>query len=372
MLGVSGARTLYDILGVTHETTSDELRKAYRALALKYHPDRNPGDASAEIKFKEVNEAYQVLSNDNKRKLYDFNQRMGIGGSPPKVDPRTAQAVQDMFSDLFNFDLGGAVDFAPFNAPRRRQPSTQEVKRPEVPGDDVIVDLEITLEESITGCKRPVVVRGPRPTFNCPRCNGHGGHPGSRRIPCTVCGGNGRTIADNGRGVKDCKTCKGIGTIPLNKCTTCGGDGKITYVKEITVQIPAGIASGQQLRVAGQGTPGHPPGNLFCNIKISASKSFWRENNDLHTSKRISLRHAIMGGPIVFEGPENRQFHVHVPSGTQPGDTVRVQGGGVQAPLSKSAGDLVVHLEVMLPRSLSARGQKLLDELMEELARYPQ
>jgi molecular chaperone DnaJ len=187
-----------------------------------------------------------------------------------------------------------------------------------------------------------------------------------------MCAGQKKNINADGRGVHNCKACGGIGSVPLERCPQCNGGGKIVYVKEITIHIPAGVATGQQLRIAGQGVPGHPPGNLFCNIKVEANKTFWRDGNDLHTTKRVSIRHAIMGGPIVFHGPDGQEVHMDVLPGTQPGDLVRLSGHGVLGPLAKTAGDLVIHVEVMLPKNVSARAKKLLDEFMDELARGPQ
>jgi molecular chaperone DnaJ len=377
MLGVA---THYETLGVTKEATGDEIRKAYRKLALEHHPDRNPGNKVAEAKFKEVNEAYQVLSDDDKRKVYDYDQRLSsvFTHPSPGYNPSHKPAGQqthvhfdaESFGKDFFHEFFGNADFAPFATPRKKQ-TTQEVFRKEVPGDDVTVEIELTLEESIAGCKKPVTVRGPRPNHLCPECIGTGAKPGTRKIACKTCIGYGKNVSPNGKGVSNCRTCGGSGSVALERCRHCGGDGKITYVKEISVQIPAGIATGQQLRVAGQGTPGHPPGNLFCNIKVSNSKLFWRDGADLHTTKRVSLRHAIVGGPMVFLGPNGQEVHMHVPPGTQPGDMVRLDGHGVTGPLSKAAGALVVHVEVMLPKVVSARAKKLLDELMEELVRGP-
>jgi molecular chaperone DnaJ len=356
-----GVGSHYETLGVTRESTPDEIRKAYRKLALQYHPDRNPGDKVAETKFKEVNEAYQILSDDSKRAVYDFDHKV-TKLHQPKVD----FGVQDIMDEIF-----GGPDFAPFRTPRR-QPSTQEVFRKEVPGDDVTLDLEITLEESMAGCKRPVTVRGLRPTYLCSTCNGVGAKPGSRRVACMSCAGNGKEINANGRGVRNCHVCGGAGSRALERCPQCDGYGKVIYYKEVTIHVPAGVATGQQLRIAGQGTPGHPPGNLFINIKVASNKLFWRDGNDLHTSKRISLHDAIIGGSLVFPGPDGHNISVKIPPGTQPGELLRMAGQGVTGPLSKISGDLVVHVDVALPKTLSPRAKKLLEEFMGEVSRGPQ
>jgi molecular chaperone DnaJ len=365
MLGVPG-KSYYEVLGVSKDASADEIKHAFRKLASQLHPDRNPGDKNAELHFKEVNEAYQTLGDETKRKVYDFDQRMAgahVAGHPR---PGTAQDLQDLMQDLF-VDL----DFSPFQAPRKK-PTSQEVFQKDTPGDAILMDLVITLEESISGCKKPITAKGPRPNVRCGSCGGIGTKPGSRRVTCSVCAGHGKQFNINGRGNRVCQMCAGSGTLPLERCNACGGNGKLVYTKDIMVQVPAGVADGQQLRLAGQGTPGHPPGDLFITIKVTSSRQFWREGNDIHTTKRVSMRHAILGGPVIFTGPDGQTINAQVPEGTQPGDTVRIAGGGVVGPLSKAKGDLLIHMEVMLPRQLSPRAKKLLDELMEELARGPQ
>jgi molecular chaperone DnaJ len=351
----------YETLGVSADASQEEIKIAYRKLALKYHPDRNPGNAKAEAQFKLVNEAYQILSDDTKRAVYNFDSRV----TEAHKTYQTKFDVQDVMKDIF-----GESDFSPFRAPRR-QPSTQDVFRKEVPGDDVTLDLQITLEESVTGCKKPVEVRGSRPTFLCPTCNGVGAKPGTRRIACMSCAGQGKEINHNGSGVRNCRACGGSGSRAIERCPQCDGYGKVIYHKEVTVHVPAGVASGQQLRVAGQGTPGHPPGNLFINVKISANKLFWRDGNDLHTSKKISLHDAIIGGSLAFPGPDGHGISVKIPPGTQPGELLRVAGQGITGPLSKVSGDLVVHVEVALPKVMSPRAKKLLEEFLNEVARSP-
>jgi molecular chaperone DnaJ len=367
---VVGSKDYYAVLGVPRDATPDDIKHAFRKLASQLHPDRNPGDAQSEAQFKLVNEAYQTLSDEAKKAVYDFDQRMtGAGHTSPVVDIHIHPGGQN-FYDVMN-DLFKDTDFSPFRPPRRAA-STQETFRKEVAGDNILMDLEITLEESVSGCKKPIIVKGPRPNVLCGTCNGIGTKPGSRRITCTTCAGHGRSINFNGRGNKPCSSCQGTGSVPLERCTACGGHGKVAYNKEITVQVPAGVSEGQQLRLAGQGTPGHPPGDLFITIKVSASKLFWREGSHLHTAKRISMRHAINGGPISLVGPDGSEINMSIPVGTQPGDIIRAPGAGVSGPLAKARGDLMVHIEVMLPRQLSIRARKLLDELMEELSRGPQ
>ena len=353
--------------------SAEEIKSAYRKLALKYHPDRNPDSTTAEAQFKEVNEAYRILSDATLRRTYDLDLNMNsvtgkVRGNRHRYDDAS---IEDVINDIF-----GVADFTNFNVnatrPPRRNASSQETFQRETPGDDILMELELTLEESISGCKKSITAKGPRPTVRCSTCNGIGSKPGSRRITCTNCAGHGKNINFNGKGVHNCRACGGAGYVSLERCLNCGGNGKVLYMKDIIVQVPAGVAAGQQLRLAGQGSPGHPPGDLFVTIKVASNKLFWREGNDLHTTKRVSIRHAILGGVIVFDGPDGQEISTQLPPGTQVGDTIRMAGGGVTGPLSKMSGDLVIHVEVMLPRQISVRAKKLLDEFMEELARGPQ
>lgn len=362
---MAGPKDYYAVLGVAASADSDEIKSAYRKLALKYHPDRNPGNNKAETQFKEINEAYQTLSDSSRKAVYDLNRVMHTNQVQPGVG-FTDTALRDVMEELFR-----QTDFGSFKTPRRA-PSTHEVRQRNTPGDDVLLDLEISLEESVSGCRKPIIARGPRPTVTCGHCDGTGAKPGARKIICTMCAGIGKGIGANGRGVRNCITCGGSGNRALEHCHYCGGNGKVIYVKEITIQVPSGVSAGQQLRIAGQGTPGHPPGNLFITIKIAANKSFWRDGNDLHTNKRVSLRQALLGSPVILSGPDGQEVHLQIPPGTQPGDTVRMVGHGVLGPLSKKSGDLIVHIDVFLPKTLSVRAKKLLDELMDELSRDPQ
>jgi molecular chaperone DnaJ len=360
-------RNYYEILGVSKESSHDEIRSAFRKLASQLHPDKNPGNIKAEAQFKEINEAYQVLGDEEKRKAYDSKERTFSTHSASHVYTEgAAPDLQDLMSDLFS-----QMGFPSSQVPRRRA-TTQETYQKDVAGDNILMDLDVTFEESITGCKKSITVKGPRPNIKCDACGGIGTMPGSRRITCTTCAGHGKQFNLNGRGNRPCSMCAGIGTLPLERCTSCGGNGKVIYTKEFVVQIPSGVGNEQQLRLAGQGSPGHPPGDLYITIKVSASRQFWRESNDVHTTKRVSIRHAINGGPVVFTGPDHQEITVQIPAGTQPGDTIRTAGAGVVGPLSKTRGDLVMHVEVMLPRQLGPRAKKLLDELMDELARGPQ
>ena len=347
----------YEILGVLEGATPDEIKSAYKKLALKYHPDRNPGDPKAETEFIKVNEAYKILSDDGKKTVYDFTQR----------GQQTSSAYDfHSIKDIFEHN---ASAFRHASAKRAAR-STQDIFQKESPGDDIIIDLIISFEESISGCKKAVTARGPRPSVSCGACNGIGSR--GRRIACNSCAGNGKVINANGTSVRNCPVCGGNGFVPLQRCTECGGNGKVVYIKDIIIQIPAGMSHDQQLRIAGQGSPGTPPGNLFVTIKVATNNMFWRDGLDVHTNKKISLKQAILGGSVVFVGINGSEVNMQVPPGTQPGDLIICEGIGVSGPLSKTSGNLVIHIEVVLPKVMTNRAKKLLEDLFSELSRGPQ
>jgi len=360
----------YKILGVPHGSSAEEIKKAFRQLAQKYHPDKNPGNAKAEETFKKVNEAYQTLGDESKRIVYDHDLKQaelleqmrsstfhpperpgGFGGKSPK----------DILDDLFSSQF---VDFAPFKNTPRQNPSTQEVyTRPE-PGDDVTLELELNLDESLNGCRKSIHVKSPRPNVKCSACDGNGAQKGTRRVICNSCAGNGKSYSLNPKpGLRTCAVCNGIGSVPLVKCKTCGGIGRAIFEKEITVNIPAGIGEGQQLRVAGHGGPGHPPGDLYLTVKIRSSKLFRVEGMDIHTTRKITLRQAMLGGQMTFEGPSGDTVNIEIPAGLQAGDQITVRGA------SRTRGNLIVHLEVTLPKTMSPRARKLIEEFFEEISR---
>lgn len=346
-------KSLYDVLGLTRDASTDDIRKAFRTLAKTAHPDRGGSDAA----FKELNEAHQVLSDPEKRYVYD------VSTPPPVEKPRWTQRPQpsERFEDLFNEVLS---DFQ-F---RRKTPSEAPRRRPE-PGLDVNLEVSLSVEESISGCKKAVRVHGVGRTVLCGSCGGDGSESGTPRIPCLVCHG----MAHRNPG-RPCGLCRNTGFTSVSPCRGCKGFGYVPYVKDVTVTVPSGISEGQKLRVAGYGSPGHPPGDLYVTIRVRAGVNggFWRDGLDVHTHKAVTMRHAILGGPICVEGPGGRMMEVDVPAGTQPGDLVKVRAMGARGPLGGSAGDLVVHVDVSLPRSLSPRGRKLLEELSEEMTRGPQ
>lgn len=368
-------KNLYEVLGLDRGASADDVKKAFRRLASQLHPDKNPGDAQAEASFKLVNEAHQVLSDDARRAAYDFQLAFGAHGVPPGArgpgQGRRGQAVDfsQVMEDLFR-GQGGFRSSSARPTPQQPQQGTWQPQH-DVPGEDVHVEVDLTFEESIRGCKKAIKARGHRQTVPCPSCGGSGSQPGSRTVTCSACAGHGRGVSPTGSGasVRKCAACRGRGSVPLAPCRQCAGRGTGAYEKDVTVTVPAGVDTGQQLRLPGMGTPGHPPGDLYVSIRVESGGSYRREGMDVHCVVRVTMKHAILGGRTVFDGPDGSPVELDVPPGSQPGDVVTVPGAGVVGALSKTRGDLKVHVDVSLPKKLSPRGKKLLEELYDEMSR---
>ncbi len=268
------SKTLYDVLGVSPSSTEDEIKKAFRKLAVENHPDKNPGDASKEARFKEINSAYQVLSDPKKKLEYDATQNQvsgindifsGMGRQSPRPSKNEARSQDDMNSvinDIFGGNVSSWADVLKNTQNKRgnhRQAPPPEVN---VRGDDITTEINLSLAESIFGCKKLVKVKSPRPTTQCSSCFGTGAEPGTRIISCGSCAGSGKFIDPSKTSYRPtaCPSCRGQGTVALTPCYSCKGNGKIVLNIEILVTVPSGVQSGQQLRLAGQGTPGSPPG----------------------------------------------------------------------------------------------------------------
>lgn len=351
-------RDYYEVIGVARDASEDEVRKAYRKLALKYHPDRNPGDSSAETKFKEATEAFSVLSDKEKRAQYD---RFGFAGLSGGFDFGSASVgdifsqFQDLFSDFFGF--GG------FGGTRRRNTPAR--------GNDVRVELSISFAEAMTGVKREVSVHGSAP---CETCYGTGAKPGTSPTRCSTCGGSGQVATQRGFIMfsTTCPSCRGAGQVVGDPCTACRGKGAVEKQRKVLVSVPAGIDGGQRLRVPGQGMPGPenaPPGDLYVDIDVLEDARFQREGYDLAVRRKVSFADAVLGCDIDIELPDGSTAAVSVRPGTQPGSVVTVTGKGVPRLDRSRRGDLHVLVDVHVPTKLSRRAKKLLKELEEELER---
>lgn len=354
----------YELLGVSKSADADEIKRAYRALALKYHPDKNPGDHAAEEKFKQINEAYSVLSDPEKRAQFD---QFGRVGGPGGFDGGGFGQVGDLF-DLFNSVFGGD----PFGQSRGRSG-----KRP-ARGEDLQVEVKITLEQSRSGADIEVEVDR---LVSCEHCNGARSEPGGKGLQtCPTCGGAGqvrqqqRTILGNFMTAAPCPTCRGSGEINPEPCTVCHGRGRTIKPEKVSVTLPKGIDGGYRLRVSGagnQGLLGGPPGDLYVFLELERHEHLTRDGDDLHYTLPIGIAQASLGGAFNVETLDGPQV-LEVPAGAQPGDTLKLRGKGMPRLQARGEGDLIVTLDVIVPRKLSKRARELLEEYAREVGEETQ
>lgn len=352
-------RDYYEVLGVARDASADDIRRAYRQAALKFHPDRNPGDAAAEGKFKEATEAYSVLSDTDKRTNYDRFGHAGVGGGFDFGSAGMGDILshfQDMFADFFG-GFGGGFGGA---TRRRREPER---------GQDVRVEATISLQDAFSGCKHEVVVRG---AAACEECDATGARPGTKPQRCPQCSGTGQVTTQRGFIMfsTTCPTCRGSGQQIADPCEACGGGGYVERRRKVLVTFPAGIDTGQRLRVPGQGMPGPPdaaPGDLYVDVIVEEHDGFHREGYDLVTRQRVSFPEAALGSSLSVELPDGKTVEADVAPGTQPGTVVTVRGMGVPRLDKRGRGDLHVIVDVAVPKKLSKRARKLLQELETEL-----
>jgi molecular chaperone DnaJ len=351
-------RDFYEVLGVAKNASDDDIKKAYRKLAMKYHPDRNQGEGAkkAEEQFKEVKEAYEILSEANKRAAYDQFGHAGVdpnmagrGGPGAEGYGGFAEAFGDIFGDIFG---GGAG----------RRGGGQQVYR----GNDLSYAMEITLEEAAAGKETQIRI----PTWdNCETCHGTGAKPGTTPKACPSCNGSGTVHMRQGffSIQQTCPGCHGTGKIIPEPCTACNGAGKIKRQKTLEVKIPAGINEGMRIRSAGNGEPGTnggPPGDLYVEIRIKQHEIFERDGDDLHCTVPISMTTAALGGGI--EVPTlGSKAEIELPEGAQHGKTFRLRGKGIKGLRSTYPGDLYCHITVETPVRLTEHQRKLMKELDE-------
>lgn len=344
-------RDFYEVLGVSKSASDDEIKKAYRKLAMKHHPDRNPGDKAAEEKFKEANEAYEMLSDPQKKAAYDRYGHAGVdpngmGGGMGGDAGSFADAFGDIFGDIFGGGRGG-------------RSAGPQVYR----GADLRYNLEITLEQAAHGFDTSIRI----PSWDeCTVCHGSGAKPGTSAQTCPTCGGHGQVRMQQGffSVQQTCPHCHGTGKIIPEPCTACGGAGKTKRNKTLEVKIPAGIDDGMRIRSSGNGEPGvngGPNGDLYVEIHIKQHKVFQREGNDLHCEMPISFAKAALGGDI--EVPTlNGRVSFNVPEGTQSGKVFRLRSKGIKGVHSTAAGDLFCHIVVETPVKLTEKQKEFLRE----------
>ncbi len=346
-------RDYYEVLGVSRTADGPEIKKAYRAMALKYHPDRNPNDAEAEQKFKEAAEAYEVLSDDQKRSTYDRFGHEGLAGGGFQ-DFSSSQDIFDAFSDIFGdfFGFGGG-------GRSRRGPRPQA-------GADLRYNLTIAFEEAVKGTEADLQI--PK-EIECEVCAGSGVEPGHQPETCKHCNGQGQIFQSQGffRISSPCPICRGTGQMIAHPCKKCRGNGVVQETKTVKVNIPAGVDNGSRLRLQGEGEPGRnggPPGDLYVVLSVKEHPKFTRQGQDLITTAEISFSQAALGDKIEIPTLEE-SIPMEIPRGTQSGKSFRLKGLGIPFIGSSRKGALVVNIKVKTPTKLSKRQEELLRELGE-------
>jgi molecular chaperone DnaJ len=343
-------RDYYEILGVARGASEQELKSAYRKLAMQHHPDRNPGNHEAEERFKEAAEAYTVLSNADSRARYDRYGHAGVSSATSNGPWNTADfgGLEDILGDLFG-DL--------FGTRNSRRNSAQR-------GSDLRYDLEITLEQAAAGYRTKIEI--PR-LEACETCSGSGAAPGSSPSTCNLCGGAGQVRYQQGffSVSRTCNQCRGTGKIITSQCKTCSGQGRIEKEREIELKIPAGVDTGARLRVTGEGeagTSGGPSGDLYVVVHVKEHELFERQGTNLYVSVPITFSQAALGAEIQVP-TLNGDEQVTVPAGTQTGSIFRVSGKGIVSLQGHGRGDLFVVATVVTPTRLTREQKKLFEQL---------
>lgn len=348
-------RDYYEVLGVSRTVTEVELKTTFRKLAMKYHPDKNPGNKEAEVQFKEINEAYQILSDGDKRAAYDHHGHAAFanGGSG---GPGFNGDFSDFMTDIFDSFFGGNARGGARNTGGRER------------GSDLRYNLEISLEDAFAGktetIKVPIAV-------TCESCTGTGAKAGSKARQCPTCGGHGRVRAAQGffSVERTCPNCHGRGEVIDDPCGKCGGAGRTTRERTLSVNIPAGVEDGTRIRLAGEGESGlrgGPAGDLYIFLSLKPHQFFQRDGADLFCRVPISMINASLGDEITVPTISGAEEKVSVPAGTQTGKQIRLRGKGMPILRSRSSGDLHIQIVVETPQKLTKRQRELLMEFNRE------
>jgi molecular chaperone DnaJ len=352
-------RDYYEVLGVAREASDAQIKSAYRKLAMKHHPDRNPGDTQAEEAFKEAAEAYAILADPQKRQMYDRFGHAGVNGAGAVAggfDPNVFVGFEDIFGSL-----GDLFGFGDMFGGRRRRGGPQR-------GADLRYDLEISFQESFTGAEKEIRIAREE---SCASCSGSGAAPGTQPEVCTQCRGTGQLRFQQGflTVARPCGACRGTGRVVTKPCQACRGAGRIGRDRELTVKIPAGIASGQRLRMYGEGehgSAGGPPGDLYIVSHVPEHHLFQREGDDLYCELPVNFPTLALGGELrvpTMKGDEP----LSIPSGTQTGAKFKLRGKGMPNVSGRGHGDLYVIARAAVPRKLSREQKHLLEEVAKTM-----
>ncbi|KHS56267.1 MULTISPECIES: molecular chaperone DnaJ [Terrisporobacter] len=360
---MSTKRDYYDVLGVGKSADATEIKKAYRKLAMKYHPDKNPGDKEAEERFKEINEAYEVLSDETKRRNYDQFGHEGVNGQgfggAGGFGGQGFGGFDDIFGDIFGDMFGGG-----FGGGRQRRRGPER-------GADIKQRVNISFEEAAFGKKVQVKINR---SEECEECNGSGAKPGTSKKTCPTCNGSGqvqsvqRTPFGNIASTRTCSTCNGEGEVIDSPCTKCHGKGSIRKTKTIEVDIPAGIDEGQMIKLGGQGelgSRGGPRGDLYIEVNVNAHPLFTREGYDVYLEMPITFAQATLGDKIQVPTLDGK-VEYEIPEGTQTGTVFRLKGKGIPKLRSNVRGDQYVKVTVEIPKKLNDKQKELVRQFAKE------
>lgn len=353
-MATQAKRDYYEVLSVTRTATEQEIKSSYRKLAMQYHPDRNPGNAEAEEKFKECTEAYSVLMDSDKRARYDQFGHDGVNGAGgfSGFDPTNFADFNDIFGDIFSNFFGGNVGGGGRRSRAQR-------------GGDARGDITLTFEEAAFGKKTELKVRRYE---TCEQCHGSGSAAGKGPTTCQTCKGHGQVRYQQSMFsiARTCPTCQGTGRVISDPCSKCKGESRVMKERTIDVNVPAGVEDGTRIRYQEQGDAGvngGPAGDLYIVLKVKPHPFFEREDKDLHCSVPVSFTQAALGAEIMVPTLEGGEHKLKVPEGTQSGTVFRVRGKGVPALQSSGKGDMYVHVRVQTPAKLSKHQRELLTEL---------
>jgi len=349
-------RDYYEVLGINKDADANMVKRAYRKLAMKYHPDRNPDDEAAAANFREVTEAYEVLSDEKKRALYDqyghagVDPQMGGFGNDGFQNSHAYRDFGDLFGDVFGNMFGGAG-------------GGQQVNR----GADLRYDLELTLEEAASG--KEVSLKIPKHA-HCDTCDGSGARPGTHAVPCSTCGGHGQVQMQQGFFAvrRTCPACHGQGKKIESPCVSCGGSGRKRVTKDLKIKVPAGVYHGAQVRVSGEGEVGEnagPAGDLYVVVNLKEHAIFERDGADLHCNMPITFPQAVLGAEI--DAPTlTGKVKIRIPAGTEGGRVFRLRGHGVPDVRTQQTGDLYVRVNIAVPKKLSEAQKDALQKFATE------